>query len=806
MFKAPAPRATAGAQPIGGVLARDCLVEIILGRSEPIIVLEAAAGMGKSTLLAQIARRLGTCVHATETAPATVAAGKTVLWDVPPNARAGTLSESFIAGAGRIVIAKRHDADVPGLFRAGAYGKVFTLHTKDLLFSRDELRMHFASDRIDGILDRTGGWPLLMPYAGGPIAREEDMREFLRAEFLEPLRSSELFSVRDLLLGRAVAPGQEERVFPLGRRLTEAGTTIVPAAIRKPLAEALDALMQERIKAPDDAREIARAYSERGDMTEAIVTFQNAGCLDEGLETFSVASDRFFIFLHGSDAFDKVLAGFPDAYARQSDIIVMSLAMQALKRGDVSRARRLLADRFGDAANDLTTVFADKTTYSTDFLAFRLVMLIYEDYQITDTLFEQVFRLLDDIAPDAHLVRGSFYNSVLEFYIRGRRFAAAEDVAVRALFHYEQANVPMLAFYISLHQALMRLMMGDAVTARRHAALAADSLQRVAFESPNDLRLLALLNACIDYEGGKAEPLARFLSLELDDFAHGEIWPSLVEFALQYGSQALSEHFSTIAARSFLDRWRVYQVRNRQFGMMIEMREAAILQNGNRWQEAAEKLAPVPSRISRLWVLAAIDELGRLQDRDEIALALIWLRHLVYEMPTRPNLDRQLTAVLTNLNLTGRQRMGAEIWFAFVCKRQRNLSKARALLQKTFENAARLGAIAPLAEERVFLAELIEHQRIREYLDTSDPARQVLRRLRDNGLPNGALGAQSGLSRRETKVLLMVSEGASNKFIANALGLREATVKFHLGNVYRKLGCKKRREAISAARALGLVR
>lgn len=314
-----------------------------------------------------------------------------------------------------------------------------------------------------------------------------------------------------------------------------------------------------------------------------------------------------------------------------------------------------------------------------------------------------------------------------------------------------------------------------------------------------------MLKACIDYESGKPEPLARFLSLELDEFSHGEIWPSLIEFALHYGSQALSEHFSTIDARSFLDRWRVYQVSNRQFRRMIEIREAAVLQNGNRWQEAAERLAGIESRISKAWVLAAGDELTRLGGRDEIALALIWLRYLVHEMPTRPNLDRQLVAMLNNLQLTERQRIGVGIWLAHVNKRQRNLSAARALLQKTFENAARLGAVAPLAEERVFLSELVDHRRISEFLDTSEPVRQVMRRLRGGRLPNTALGAKIGLSRRETKILLMISEGGSNKFIANALGLSEATVKFHLGNVYRKFGCRKRKEAISAARALGLV-
>ena len=84
-------------------------------------------------------------------------------------------------------------------------------------------------------------------------------------------------------------------------------------------------------------------------------------------------------------------------------------------------------------------------------------------------------------------------------------------------------------------------------------------------------------------------------------------------------------------------------------------------------------------------------------------------------------------------------------------------------------------------------------------------ARQVLRRLRDFGLGNSGLGTRNGLSRQETKVLIMVTEGASNKFVAKMLQISEPTVKFHLGNVYRKLGCRRRKEAIAAARALGLV-
>ncbi|WP_291397017.1 LuxR C-terminal-related transcriptional regulator [Devosia sp.] len=759
----------------------------LLAVPQAIVVLEAPAGMGKSVLLEQLAEELGLSVHRSATAPPD-GQGPLVLWDIPPASAPEDLPEVYVSGARRIVIGKRPETALPSLDRASVYGHVHRLVTSDLLFDREELLSAMPARQVERVFQQSRGWPLLL---GQPNAGDEHLAGFLASELLSPMTAAELVALATWLDGQ---PAQlDSGLLPL----LDLVRPILPGA----LATALAVRRQDA----EQAAELAQAYLALGLTTEAVTTWQSIGRFDEAFDAFRAGGGRFYLYRYGGAAFDRVLAGFPSEYALGNDTLVMSLAMQALKHGEVARARRLLADRFGSGVNDVRRVFTGRGQYSADLVAFRVVMLIYEDYQLTDELFEQVFGTLSDLPLDDHIVRGSFYNSVLEFYIRGRRLAAAEDVAQRAIHHYEQARVPMLAFYISLHQALMRLLMGDANNARQHAEKSARYLGKVGFDSPGDARLLALLNACIDYEGGKPEPLARFLSTELDDFVHGEIWPSLIEFALHYGSQALSEHFSTIAARNFLDRWRVYQVSNRQFGIMIELREAAILQNANRWQEAAERTAALATRITRAWVAAAGEELERLKDRDEIVQAMIWLRHIVYEQPTRPHLEVQLGHIIGNLNLTGRQRLCAQIWLAFVHKRRRDLSRARGVLHKVFEEAARLGAIAPLAEERIFLTELLEQQRIGEYLEISAPVRQVLRRLRDGGLPNSALGAQSGLSRRETKVLMMISEGSSNKFIANALGLSEATVKFHLSNAYRKLGCTRRREAISAARALGLV-
>ena len=57
------------------------------------------------------------------------------------------------------------------------------------------------------------------------------------------------------------------------------------------------------------------------------------------------------------------------------------------------------------------------------------------------------------------------------------------------------------------------------------------------------------------------------------------------------------------------------------------------------------------------------------------------------------------------------------------------------------------------------------------------------------------------LGPRETDVLRLVARGMANKQIARALGIREGTVKVHLGNVFRRIGVQDRTSAALWAQA-----
>jgi DNA-binding NarL/FixJ family response regulator len=62
----------------------------------------------------------------------------------------------------------------------------------------------------------------------------------------------------------------------------------------------------------------------------------------------------------------------------------------------------------------------------------------------------------------------------------------------------------------------------------------------------------------------------------------------------------------------------------------------------------------------------------------------------------------------------------------------------------------------------------------------------------------------AGLTQREITTLKALARGLSNKAISQELWVTEQTVKFHLGNLYRKLGVPNRTAAASFAHTHGL--
>jgi len=71
------------------------------------------------------------------------------------------------------------------------------------------------------------------------------------------------------------------------------------------------------------------------------------------------------------------------------------------------------------------------------------------------------------------------------------------------------------------------------------------------------------------------------------------------------------------------------------------------------------------------------------------------------------------------------------------------------------------------------------------------------------GLPAKGRGE---LTERERQVVQLLTEGLSNKLIADRLGISDHTAKFHVNGVMMKLGASTRTEAVVEAMRRGLIR
>ncbi|MFD0861132.1 response regulator transcription factor [Sungkyunkwania multivorans] len=81
--------------------------------------------------------------------------------------------------------------------------------------------------------------------------------------------------------------------------------------------------------------------------------------------------------------------------------------------------------------------------------------------------------------------------------------------------------------------------------------------------------------------------------------------------------------------------------------------------------------------------------------------------------------------------------------------------------------------------------------------------------LRQKELPKGQIDKRKiellGISPREYEVLLLLSEGLSNKEIGERLFVSESTVKTHVSNLLLKLDAKRRTQALQKAKEFQII-
>ncbi|MFZ2057636.1 MAG: response regulator transcription factor [Acidimicrobiales bacterium] len=133
----------------------------------------------------------------------------------------------------------------------------------------------------------------------------------------------------------------------------------------------------------------------------------------------------------------------------------------------------------------------------------------------------------------------------------------------------------------------------------------------------------------------------------------------------------------------------------------------------------------------------------------------------------------------------------------------------RIVLMLRDSEAAHLAAAAGLPADGYFLEEDLSVPMLRSLLARLDErefpmpapmAEFLLRQLRGSPSPRAVR-----LSVREQAVLQLIADGATNKTVAEELGISVHGVKHHVANLLKQLNCANRTEAASTAMRRGLV-
>lgn len=140
--------------------------------------------------------------------------------------------------------------------------------------------------------------------------------------------------------------------------------------------------------------------------------------------------------------------------------------------------------------------------------------------------------------------------------------------------------------------------------------------------------------------------------------------------------------------------------------------------------------------------------------------------------------------------------------------RKGNSEKAFALLRATLEEAWQCGYRRLFQDDALWLLPLwdawsdAEPKRAAAWQGLAELLREQCRRM---AIDPQSFEENQDVSHREREILRLVAAGLSNRDVAQAVHLSEATIKWHLHNLFSKLGVRSRTQAVLKGKSLGLL-
>jgi len=401
--------------------------------------------------------------------------------------------------------------------------------------------------------------------------------------------------------------------------------------------------------------------------------------------------------------------------------------------------------------------------------------------------------------PKDHLARGLLYNTMAIGYLQAGALFRAKQLAEEALAAYERARSPYLAHFMLLHLSDLALRDGRLREASDKVRGAEEALRASKLAFNSEPAIIEAFKARIAYEEGRFGDCPVDIDPILQALLRGDSWPDLI---CMMAGHAVFTAFWRRGLRSALDRLdhcsltlvRRHGSSQHQGLLLIRIR---LYQIARRYVEAAARLeqyeaAPPARRFPQI----------------EIEERLVRLRQHIVQARSSDEPLQAANALANTSDLDPRQKISIGILQAFLRHRAGEEGLARRYLRVALHLAEAENLLGVLVEEGQFLERLLPGL-IADAGSISAPLKPFARRILHllGALPTAAMRAKTiaGISPQEHRVLCCLADGHTNKEIARALNVSEAAVKFHLGNLFRKLAVQSRVRLLEAARLRAII-
>ena len=420
----------------------------------------------------------------------------------------------------------------------------------------------------------------------------------------------------------------------------------------------------------------------------------------------------------------------------------------------------------------------------------------YDDAPIESGYVETIEAVALSVPRDHSPLRAAFANILCALEYERGELQRALTIGDEAVVHYRRMSSLFGEVFVYVHQGRAlhesgRLRNAEA-TLRQAWVLARDTT------GPNTETeaVAAITLAAAVYELGDLDEAESLMATALPAIEQGESWFDLLAVGYQTAA-ALALHRSgpaavhDIAARARHTAARRDIERLRRFADLLDL-QAHVLAGSVHGQSLALLEASLCAGMGR-------EHAPRMRMRASLALARLALARgeLRTARDAAAKLAHQCSAI-------GHMRLSIEARLIEALAAQR-LGEGDAA-EEAFECAVNASMHEGFRQLFCDLGEAL-----RPLLDNTDLAALDPRapRVRDRFLQSisdsmrapADAGAGAQLSDRERAVVRLLGEGLSNKAIARALRVSDNTVKFHLKNVFTKLGVSTRTDAVQLASA-----